>query len=74
MSDVEQRLRDHVGKRGGARLKNSAWDLMIEAADRLHEQEAALRLAKTKAEEALAAIRAALAAEWWNGGGDQASG
>lgn len=40
MSDLVKRLRDHVNVRGGPTMKNGAWDMMLEAADRIDELEA----------------------------------
>lgn len=33
--DIVERLRKHVGDRGGASLQNGAWQMMLEAADEI---------------------------------------
>jgi hypothetical protein len=35
MTDIVDRLRNHVNNRGGASLQNGAWQMMLEAADEI---------------------------------------
>jgi hypothetical protein len=35
MTDVVERLRNHVNNRGGASLQNGAWQMMLDAADEI---------------------------------------
>ena len=46
MNDLSKRLRGHVISKGGSRLKNGAWDMMMEAADRIDALEISLEKAK----------------------------
>lgn len=40
MGDLVKQMRDHVTSRGGPTLKNGAWSMLLEAADRIEELEA----------------------------------
>lgn len=37
MSDLVERLRAHVNNRGGASLQNGAWQMMLDAADKIEK-------------------------------------
>lgn len=43
MSDIVERLRNHVNHRGGPTIENSAWQMMLEAAAEIEKLRAALK-------------------------------
>lgn len=42
-NSLQTRLREHVKKRGNPTIPNGAWDMMLEAADRIDDLEAEVK-------------------------------
>ena len=48
MDSLAKRMRDHVNVRGGPTMKNGAWNMMLEAADKMEAQEATIQKLKSE--------------------------
>lgn len=57
MSDIVERMRNHVNYRGGPTIENSAWQMMLESADEIERLRAAIFEKETVAEIRAAASR-----------------